>query len=546
MRDLAFGAIGSGNSITMPNGVNYTDGMTVVFRLNDGAAANLVDESVTLSVNGITLGRTYYVTGASGTTFQIAETPGGAAVPLTSSNGLSSGLIDGERFQLSASADPLAPVVDLAAGSTANLSFNQIATASAFAGGRPSTTNIASAALLDPSGERVQVLGISGNHSAGHRISAGADASVIAAATANLDSRALNVASPATAGSAATVTGIDGVIIAAAADGVVRATAAVDGLVSAATTGSSTNSDFALANTLTDVIGIRSRGPADTATIAADGSIAATARIGSATTASTVVGNSDALAILNATAISLANADASSTIGGVGSISARADLGSLLAPILVQATSAANGIARANLAGDAIGIAGSLNGSDTPLLQPGAAGGDLAASALTNARVSALGVAGAAEAFLADGADRSAPARLIGIQDTALSFGAGTNTLTIDTTGIANLSATSTAANASAGAITSSIGLFGSNAASPVSISFDQSGLIALAANQRSVAQALSVSGASTATLSDQLVGIQSQAIRAAANLQISGVASSSQFAIAGSDDDSASASARL
>jgi hypothetical protein len=47
------------------------------------------------------------------------------------------------------------------------------------------------------------VLGISGNHSAGHSISAGADATVIAAAAANLNSRAINVASPATAGAAA-------------------------------------------------------------------------------------------------------------------------------------------------------------------------------------------------------------------------------------------------------------------------------------------------------------------------------------------------------
>lgn len=366
VRDLAFGAIGSGNTITMPNGVSYTNGMTVVFRLNDAAAANLVDESVTLSVNGITLGRTYFVTGASGGTFQIAETAGGTAVPLTSSNSLPSGLIDGERFQLSSAADPFAPVVNLADGATANISFSQIATASAFAGGRPSTTNIGSAARLDPSLERAQVLGISGNHSAGHSISSGADATVIAAAAANLDSRAINVASPASAGAAANVTGIDGVMIAAAADGSVRATAAADAQVAATTTGSSANSDFALANTLVDVIGIRSRGAADTTTIAADGTITAAARIGSGTTASTVVGNSDALAILNATAISLANAGASTTIGGVGSISASADLGSLAAPILVSATSAANGIARANLAGDAIGIFGTANGSDYP------------------------------------------------------------------------------------------------------------------------------------------------------------------------------------
>ena len=546
VRDLAFGAIGSGNTITMPNGVSYTNGMTVVFRLNDAAAANLVDESVTLSVNGITLGRTYFVTGASGGTFQIAETAGGTAVPLTSSNSLPSGLIDGERFQLSSAADPFAPVVNLADGATANISFSQIATASAFAGGRPSTTNIGSAARLDPSLERAQVLGISGNHSAGHSISSGADATVIAAAAANLDSRAINVASPASAGAAANVTGIDGVMIAAAADGSVRATAAADAQVAATTTGSSANSDFALANTLVDVIGIRSRGAADTTTIAADGTITAAARIGSGTTASTVVGNSDALAILNATAISLANAGASTTIGGVGSISASADLGSLAAPILVSATSAANGIARANLAGDAIGIFGTANGSDYPLLQPGAAGGDLTATAVTSARISAFGVAGAAEAFLADGADRTAPALLIGIQDTALAFGAGTNTLTVSTTGVVNLTATSTAANASAGAVTSGIGLFGSNSATPVSIDFDQSGRIAIAASQRSFAQAVSVNGVSIANLVDQVVGIESQSILAAGTLQIGGSATSQQLANARSEDSSASASVRL
>jgi len=546
VRDLAFGSIGSGNTITMPNGVTYTNGMTVVFRLNDAAAANLVDESVTPSVNGITLGRTYFVTGATGNTFQISETAGGTAVPLTSSNSLPSGLIDGERFQLSSAADPFAPVVDLSAGATANISFNQIATASAFAGGRPSTINIASAAQLDPSLERAQVFGISGNQSAGHSISAGADATVIAAAAANLDSRAINVASPATAGAAANVTGIDGVMIAAAADGSVRATATADAQVAATTTGNSANSDFALANTLVDVVGIRSSGAADTATIAADGTITAAARIGSGTTASTVVGNSDALAILNATAISFANAGASTTIGGVGSISARSDLGSLAAQILVSATSAANGFARANLAADAIGIFGTANGSDFPLLQPGAAGGDLTSTAVTSAGISAFGVAGAAEAFLADGVDRTAPAMLIGIQDTALAFGAGTNTLTVTTTGVVNLNATSTAANASAGAVTSGIGLFGSNATTPVSIDFDQSGRIAIAASQRSFAQAVSVNGVSTANLVDQVVGIESQSILAAGTLQIGGSATSQQLANARSEDSSASASVRL
>jgi len=295
-----------------------------------------------------------------------------------------------------------------------------------------------------------------------------------------------------------------------------------------------------------DVIGIRSRGPADTARIAADGSISAEARIGSGTSASTVVGNSDALAILNATAISMANADASSSIGGTGSITARADLGSLAAPILVSARSSANGVARANLAGDVIGIFGAANGSDQPLLRAGAAGGDLSASALNSARISALGVGGGAEAFLADGANRSMPALVIGIQDTALAFGAGSNTLSATSNGVVNLDASSTDANASAGAITTSIGLFGSNAATPVSIDFDQSGRIALAASQRSVAQAISVSGSSDASLVSQVVGIESQIISAADTLRISGTANAYQSASARAADGAASANVRI
>jgi hypothetical protein len=208
----------------------------------------------------------------------------------------------------------------------------------------------------------------------------------------------------------------------------------------------------------------------------------------------------------------------------MGNLQASATVGSLAAPLLVMAESAAAGDAAAFAGSDVEGILGTLNGTYSQLLA-GQQQATVAAESYANLEVTAKAVAGAATARLTDVSGNSSD--VVGIRNIDISLGAGLSTLDAQAIGRADLTATSVDEAATATANTSTAGILGT-AGSPLNISFAENGRIAAIASQTSFAEAISVQGDASTSLTDGSRGIENITITDNDQLQMNVTARSS------------------
>ncbi len=500
---LGFGAVNAaGDTLTMPTGITYANNDAVRFRLNSSTAANSSD-----SRYGIALGATYYVVNASGTTFQLSASPGGPIVNLTDDAiGAADQLVDADRFQLLT--PPAAPggtySIATLTTSVAGVSLTLPSVANAFAGSREADITLTTNNTLT----LAQVTGINGN--AGLRsLQAGAEATINALADGVLNASARNVGSDATASTGMVAEGISDTTIAAGSDGMVNSRATISAVAEAATTGDSALLDNSLANLNITARGLTASNTANDITIGGAGDVTATASLAGRSTASTVLGDSDALAVLEATGLEALSNGFTASIGQQGDITAIASIGSLAAPLLISSLSSAEGAATAQGSSDAVGILGSYNATAPAgfsSLQAGTSQGDISGTASADLQLSANAINGAASVTLADvpGIGR---ASITGIENMALTAGAGLSGVVASAVGSANLNAQSVELDATSQGSTSATGLF-SSAADALPVSFADDGRIAAIAQQSSFAQSITVNGNASASLNNTSLGV--------------------------------------
>ena len=505
---LGFGAVDASNtgstpnSITMPTGITYAVNDAVRFRLNSSTAPNSSD-----SRYGLALGTTYYVKSVSGNTFTLSTSTGGPVIDLSAdSEGPADQLVDADRFQLltlptapggSYAVAALTPGV---AGATPAVSLTLPAVANAFAGSREADRTLNNSDSLN----LAQVSGISGN--AGLRgLIAGAQNAITAMATGVLNAVARNTANDATASAGLVAEGLSDTAITAGSAGTVKADATISALADAATTGNNALIDTALADLTVTARGLTASNTANDISIGGVGDVQATASLAGRSSASTVLGDSDALAALKATGLEALSAGFTATIGQQGDFSAAAVIGTAAAPLLVESISAASGDATVQAASTAIGILGSYTAPGFSSLQAGAAQGDISGSASADLNLRAIAVDGAASVSLGT-------ADIFGIKDMALTTGADLSQVNATAVGQATLLAQTVELDATSAGSTSVRGLF-SSAAAALPVSFSEDGRIGAIAQQSSFAQSISVNGNASSTLSNDSLGIGNAAI---------------------------------
>ncbi|MCT0228408.1 hypothetical protein KQ300_09465 [Synechococcus sp. CS-1331] len=505
---LGFGAVDASNtgstpnSITMPTGITYAVNDAVRFRLNSTAAPNSGD-----SRYGLALGNTYYVVNPTATSFQLSASPGGSVIDLTpDSLGAADQLVDADRFQLltlpsaAGGTYAVAPVTASASG----VGLTLPAVANAFAGSREADRTLNNSDNLN----LAQVSGISGN--AGLRgLFAGAQNAITAMATGVLNAVARNTDGDATASAGLVAEGLSDTAISAGSAGTVKADATITAVADAATTGDNALVDNALADLTITARGLTASDPANTIAIAGTGDVQSTASLSGRSTASTVLGDSDALAALKATGLEALSNGFTASIGQQGDISATASIGSLAAPLIISALSSAEGDATAQAAAAAVGILGSYDATAPAgfsSLQAGTSQGDISGTASADLQLSAIATNGAASVTLAD-VPGSGRASITGIENMALTAGAGLSSVDATAVGRANLSARSVELDATSQGSTASTGVFSSTVAA-LPISFAEDGRIAAIAQQSSFAQSVTVNGNATTSLNNTSLGI--------------------------------------
>ena len=494
------------NTITMPSGITYTAGDAIRFRLNSTTPANS-----SASRYGIALGTTYYVRDVVGSSFRLATAPGGPAIDLLpDSVGLADQLVDADRFQLL-----VPPSTPIGSYSVATLAANQSgvtlelpAEAAAYAGSRqagitladPSALNLAQLNAVDGSG-----LARGGLMS----LLSGASSTITAFADGVLNALSRNVGSDATASAGLLAEGIRDTAITAGSDGTVNTRATINALAEASTTGDNALLDNGLANLNVSATGLSASDADQDITIGGAGDVQSTASLSGRSTASTVLGDSDALAALKATGLESLSNGFTATIGQQGDISAAASIGSLAAPLIISALSSAEGDATAQAAAAASGILGSYDATAPAgfsSLQAGVSQGDISGTASADLQLSAIATNGAASVTLAD-VSGSGRASITGIENMALTAGAGLSSVDATAVGRANLSARSVELDASSQGSTASTGVFSSTVAA-LPISFAEDGRIAAIAQQSSFAQSVTVNGNATTSLNNTSLGI--------------------------------------
>jgi hypothetical protein len=505
---LGFGAVDASNagatpnSITMPTGITYANNDAVRFRLNSTAAPNSGD-----SRYGLALGTTYYVVNSSGTSFQLSASPGGPVIDLTpDSLGPADQLVDADRFQLltlptvPGGTYSVAPVTASASG----VSLTLPSVANAFAGSREADRTLNTSDNLN----LAQVSGISG--SGGLRdLIAGAQNAITAMASGVLNAIARNNAGDATASAGLVAEGLSDTAISAGSTGTVNAEATINALADAATTGTNALVDNALADLTITARGLSASNTANDITIGGAGDVQSTASLSGRSTASTVLGDSDALAALQATGLEALSNGFSATIGQEGAIRAAASIGSLAAPLIISALSSAEGDATTQAAAAGVGILGSYDPTAPAgfsSLQAGTSQGDISGTASADLQLSAIATNGAASVTLAD-VPGTGRASITGIENMALTAGAGLSGVDATAAGRASLLSQSVVSDASSQGNTSATGLFSSSGAA-LPVTFADNGRIAAIAQQSSFAQSVSVNGNASSSLNNTSLGI--------------------------------------
>ena len=177
--------------------------------------------------------------------------------------------------------------------------------------------------------------------------------------------------------------------------------------------------------------------------------------------------------------------------------------------MLISALSSAEGAATAQGASDAVGILGSYNATAPAgfsSLQAGTSQGDISGTASAYLQLSANAINGAASVTLADvpGIGR---ASITGIENMALTAGAGLSGVVASAVGSANLNAQSVELDATSQGSTSATGLF-SSAADSLPVTFADNGRIAAIAQQSSFAQSITVNGNASSSLNNASLGV--------------------------------------
>jgi hypothetical protein len=493
------------NRLTMPTGITYSNGDAIRFRLNSTTVSN-----ATASRYGLELGTTYYVINSSGSDFQLSTAPSGSVIDLTAdSSGLDDQLVDSDRFQLleppalPGAAYTVATLTPVAGG---GLSVILPSESTAFAGSRQAGITLADPSVLNLA--ELNAVDGSGLAAGGGLMSllSGASSTIAAFADGVLNALSRNVGSDATASAGLLAEGIRDTAITAGSDGTVNTRATINAVAEASTTGDNALLDNSLANLTVSATGISASAADQDITIGGAGDVQSTASLSGRSTASTVLGDSDALAALQATGMEALSNGFTATIGQQGDISAAASIGSLAAPLLISALSSAEGDATAQAAAAAVGILGSFTGPAFSSLQAGTSQGDISGTASADLALSAIATNGIASVTLADvpGTGRTS---ITGIENMALTAGAGLSSVDATAVGRANLSARSVELDASSAGSTSSTGVFSSTVAA-LPISFADDGRIAAIAQQSSFAQSVTVNGNASTSLNNTSLGI--------------------------------------
>ena len=493
------------NTLTMPTGITYSNGDAIRFRLNSTTVSN-----ATASRYGLELGTTYYVINSSGSDFQLSTAPSGSVIDLTAdSSGLEDQLVDSDRFQLleppalPGAAYTVATLTPVAGG---GLSVILPSESTAFAGSRQAGITLADPSVLNLA--ELNAVDGSGLAAGGGLMSllSGASSTIAAFADGVLNALSRNVGSDATASAGLLAEGIRDTAITAGSDGTVNTRATINAVAEASTTGDNALLDNSLANLNVSATGLSASAADQDITIGGAGDVQSTASLSGRSTASTVLGDSDALAALQATGLEALSNGFTATIGQQGDISAAASIGSLAAPLLISALSSAEGDATAQAAAAAVGILGSFTGPAFSSLQAGTSQGDISGTASADLALSAIATNGIASVTLAD-VPGTGRASITGIENMALTAGAGLSSVDATAVGRANLSARSVELDASSAGSTSSTGVFSSTVAA-LPISFADDGRIAAIAQQSSFAQSVTVNGNASTSLNNTSLGI--------------------------------------
>ncbi|MEN9878562.1 MAG: hypothetical protein RLZZ158_1601, partial [Cyanobacteriota bacterium] len=531
---LGFGTVNAtADRITMPTGITYADGNAVRFRLNSTTAPDSSD-----SRYGLALGTTYYVVNASGTNFQLSAAPGGSVIDLSADTiGAADQLVDADRFQLLV--PPTAPggtySIATVTPSASGVSLTLPAVANAFAGSREADRTLTNSDTLN----LAQVSGISSNTGL-LSLLAGAQNAITAVASGVLNALARNTDSDATASAGLVAEGIKNTAITAGTTGVIQAAATISAVADAATVGNSSTLDNAVSNLNITARGLTASNNSNDISIASSGDVTANATLSGRSSAATVLGSSDALASLEATGYQAKNNDIDLTIGQQGNLTATAQIGSISAPLLVQALTAANGTAtaQAGLTGSAI-LGSGVGGASFSSIDIGG-GPSSTIQGTTNANLSLLssstGANSTASLFNTNG---TGSADISGIRDIAMSSGASQAQIIGSATGATNTQALSVAGNSTATGSTTTYGIL-SDTGSPITLNLSQNSEISALANQKRVSSAVSVAGQASSDISNTSIGLSNVAINTGRSSQLVASAATDLLSTAQSSSGSA------
>ena len=532
---LGFGTVNdAAETITMPVGITYANNDIVRFRLNSTTPLNSSDKRY-----GLTLGSTYYVVNATPTTFQLSLSRGGPVFDLSSdSYGAAEQLVDADRFQLLV--PPAAPggtySIATVTPSVSGVSLTLPSVANAFAGSREADLTMNNSDGINLS----QVSGISGN-SGLRSLIAGAQSAISALASGVLNAVARNVDSDATASAGLVAEGISDTAISAGSSGSVNASASINALADASTIGNSVSVDNALANLNITSRGLSASNSTNDISIAADGIVTATASLDGRSSASTVKGNSDALAVLDATGLESLSSDITISMGQQGNLSGTARIGSSAAPLLVEAVSAAAGNATAQAGLEGIGILGSDGALGFTTISQGG-GNTSAINGLSSANLglSSSATAGNSSASLVSTYGNST-ADISGIRDTSISMAASLGQVVGSATSQASLQAMTVSGNATTSAATTTSGIL-SDKTSALVFNLSDNADIAALASQKAVSSSVSVMGQASSGISNSSIGINNLILTVGGDSRVRAEALSDQLSMAQSTSGNASA----
>ena len=534
---LGFGAVDStADTLTMPTGITYAVNDAVRFRLNSTTAPNSSE-----SRYGLALGSTYYVKSVTGTAFTLSASPGGPVIDLSADSlGPADQLVDADRFQLLTL--PTAPggtyAVAPVTASASGVSLSLPSVANAFAGSREVDRTLNSSDSIN----LAQVSGISGN--AGLRgLVAGAQSAITALANGVLNAVARNTGNDATASAGLVAEGISDTAITAGSAGTVKADASITGVADAATTGNNALIDNSLADLTITARGLTASNAANDITIGGVGDVQATATLAGRSTASTVQGNSDALADLKATGLESLSSDITISMGQQGNLSGTAGIGSAASPLLVEAFSAAVGNATAQTGLEGTGILGSVDGLGLSFSTISQGGGNTSAiTGLSSANLDlrSIATAGNSTTSLVN-TNGALTADISGIRDTSVTIGSSMGRIAGSAISQESLQAITVSGNATSYAATTTSGIL-SDKASAIVFNLSDNAEIAVLANQKSVSSSVSVLGQATSDISNSSIGLNNLVLTVAGDSRVRAEALSDQLSKAQSSSGNASA----